>query len=153
MNLYHVVSREMAIGILVEGFTDQPSHWTPHRPERGVWLTERPLTVSDGLPDDWTTVLEVKFDAPDSEFLRWRWVTDGDPARGVPEERAWLIPAEIVNTRATTRLLEADLSEAEVRDALQKHEAHLRRAGRIGEQLEEAMRRFEEDLRRWEPAE
>jgi hypothetical protein len=66
----------------------------------------------------------------------------------------WLIPAAIVNSRSTTRLVEqGELSEPEVQAAIQRHEAHLRQRGVVGAQLEEAMREFESYLRRWEPAE
>ncbi len=150
---YHVVPRDTAIQVLVEGFWDSPSTWLPERPERGVWLTERPLNANDGLPPGWDTVLEVQFDRPLEQLSQWRWVTDGDAARGVPEECAWLIPAEFVNTVGRVRLLEqTELSEAEIRSALQRHEAFLRNLGRVGEQLEEETGRFEGMLRRWEPA-
>lgn len=149
MKLYHVVPQETAFRILLEGFWDAEA---PDFHQEGVWLTSRPMDANDGLPADWNSVLEIDLDLSQDDLSHWRCTAETES--GEILTLGWLIPAAIVNSRSTARLVEqGELSEPEVQAAIQRHEAHLRQRGMIGEQLEEAMREFEGYLRRWEPAE
>jgi hypothetical protein len=75
------------------------------------------------------------------ELHRYYW--------SLPGASGWLIPAELVNGRGTTKILEQDeVSEAEIQVILVQNEARLRGKGMVGEQLEEVMRKEEEFLRR-----
>jgi len=66
--------------------------------------------------------------------------------------RQWVVPAVVVNACSKVRLLEQDEApEGEIQEALARIRATFLADGMVGEQLEEAMRREEEYLRRWEP--
>lgn len=164
MKLYHVTSLDAALMVLVEGFHDAPHPWLPEQEAEGVWLTESPLSVHEGLPPDWNTVLEVELDVPAAELDRWHWQQEHRPpsrpghpyaARQGPPQFVtwgWLVPAYILNTQGTTRLREqTEASEAEIREVLDRYQKMRRDGGMIGEQLEEDVRRVESELRRWEP--
>jgi hypothetical protein len=138
MILYHVTHREDAV-MIQAGFQDAP---TPHG--MGVWLAEHPLEIQDGSSGD--TVLEVVLDMP-GEALR-QYERD-DPLIGC---RQWVVPAVVVNACGKVRLLEQDeATEGEIQEALARIRATFLADGMVGEQLEEAMGREEEYLRRWEP--
>jgi hypothetical protein len=141
VTLYALYPRDTGIMVLADGFFDALSLWLPERPEVGVWLSEQPLDANDGLPDGWDTVLEVRLSIAPEELRKWEWAFG--------EQRAYLIPATVVNTIGTVRLLEQhEASEDEIQAILAKHEAWFRSEGMVGEQLEEAMRKDEDFLRR-----
>jgi hypothetical protein len=138
MILYHVTHREDAV-MIQAGFQDAP---TPHG--MGVWLAEHPLEIQDGSSGD--TVLEVVLDMPGEALRQYEW---DDPLIGC---RQWVVPAVVVNACGKVRLLEQDeATEGEIQEALARIRATFLADGMVGEQLEEAMRREEEYLRRWEP--
>src|SRR5687767_15011253 len=94
LKLYHVVSRDTAIMVLLEGFWDaddplassaSSADWT-----RGVFLTERPVDAQDGFSGDWNTVLEVEFPAGGSSLNPYKIMGD-------TISPYWIVPAEIVN--------------------------------------------------------
>ncbi len=123
MKLYHVVPQETAFRTLLEGFLDAEA---PDFGQEGVWLTSRPPDANDGLPADWNSVLEVELDLSEGDLSHWRCTAE--MKSGDIMTLGWLIPAAILNSRSTTRLIGQDqLAEPEVGAAIQRHDAYLRR--------------------------
>jgi hypothetical protein len=61
----------------------------------GVWLSQEPLDANEGANGD--TVLRVTFKGRLPSLDYWEWVED-------KTYREWLVPAELINKNATTRL-------------------------------------------------
>jgi hypothetical protein len=146
VNLYYVVPRETAIEILLDGFWDTVHPFLPHREEEGVWLTSHPLSVNEGWPEEFDTVLEVKLPLTRDELRLWEWTEDSRE-----DVWGWLIPAEVVNAKGQVRLMESALTDAEILESLQMWRHVWEKKGVVGKQLQEQLDRFEAELRRWEP--
>ena len=67
---------------------------------RGVWTTDhRHLEAT--IPGVGETLIEVTLDVPDTEIEGYEWVDDEK------SYREFLLPADLVNTRATLRIVPA----------------------------------------------
>jgi hypothetical protein len=66
----------------------------------GVWLSNVPLDANEGAFGD--TLLGVELDLTYEQLRLYGWVQDG------AGYREWLIPAQIINAKATVRILEED---------------------------------------------
>ena len=66
----------------------------------GVWLTDRPLGGEEGPGGD--AVVEVNLELPEDALLAYE-------IGGVLDEaRLWVLPAQLVNPHATSRILQVD---------------------------------------------
>lgn len=72
--------------VLTEGFEDGGGTYGTDQWFEGVWLSDRPLEVNDGIVG---TLLMVEI--PEAVIVHYEWVEDGKLYR------EWLVPAEIVN--------------------------------------------------------
>ncbi|MFQ5549823.1 MAG: hypothetical protein ACE5FJ_01140 [Gemmatimonadales bacterium] len=107
MFLYHRTSIALARKIVRDGFEDE--RWNlgledsrtgdDYKPE-GIWLTDRPLDRNEGPDGD--AVLEVTVSIPEETLLEYE-------LHGVVEgARLWVVPSEIINSKAKVRILEVD---------------------------------------------
>jgi hypothetical protein len=98
--LFHVTSTGNAENILANGFRDEITKRGPRIEggdyRSGVWLSNRPLDLNDGVMGD--SVLTVHFKVPSNELRKYEWSEDG---RGY---REWLIPAAFISEFATVEL-------------------------------------------------
>jgi hypothetical protein len=100
MILYHRTTEESASSILAHGFTDATGSYLTDQEFTGVWLSSVPLDANEGADGD--TLLRVTLNIPEAELANWEWVEEGKPYR------EWLIPAEVINSRAIVVLSEED---------------------------------------------
>lgn len=104
---YHLTSAENARAIVNNGFRDSIGHFLTNRTWTGVWLSCRPPETADSLPGHSLLVVHLEMSEPES--ARWEFTGEGRPYR------EWLIPAKILNRRATVGLVEPlDLSTQRV---------------------------------------
>jgi len=96
VTLFHRTTANAAQAILSSGFKDGTGKYLAKNEYSGVWLSDVPLTLNEGADGD--TLLEVNLDLPKDELQDYEWVEDGKPYR------EWLIPAELINTRASIRI-------------------------------------------------
>jgi hypothetical protein len=104
--MYHTT--DAADAILRDGFRDgEGSYGFVDLTLRGVFVSALPADVSDGAKGD--QVLEVVL-PDDVDLDEWSIVEEVHPAW------EWCIPAQVLNTRASVRLMTEDEVDA-VRDA------------------------------------
>jgi hypothetical protein len=102
VTLYHTT--DSADAILQAGFRDgEGSYGIVNFDLRGVFVSVLPADISDGATGD--QVLEVVL-PDDLDLDEWSIVEEGHPAW------EWCIPAQVLNTRATVRLLTQDEVDA-----------------------------------------
>ena len=70
-------------------FQDHAGSYLTDREWSGVWLSDRPLNLNQGVEGD--TLLKITIAATASDLQDWEWAVEG---KGY---RAWLIPAAILN--------------------------------------------------------
>lgn len=80
-----------ADAILRDGFRDGVGTYLTERTFSGVWISDRPLDGNEGAYG--AAVLGIDIDA---DLAHYEWVEEG---KGY---REWLVPAELLNTHATT---------------------------------------------------
>jgi hypothetical protein len=97
MKLYHRTTASRAEAILRDGFKDGTGHYLTDQLHSGVWLSNEPLDCNEGATGD--VLLEVE-GLIDAELAAYEWVEEGKTYR------EWLIPAAIVNTKATVRIVD-----------------------------------------------
>jgi hypothetical protein len=109
VTLYHTTDTPYAI--LREGFRDgEGAYLFVNRSPRGVFLAAAPADVNDGAKGD--AVLAVTF--PDDVDLSDYAIVE----YSMPQVWEWYVPADLINRRATVRLLaqgEADTAWLEWR--------------------------------------
>jgi hypothetical protein len=96
MILYHRTSTEAAIAILRQGFRDATGRYMTDRVHTGVWLSDRPLDVNEGVAGE--TLLRISLNLSEKQIAEYEWIEEG---KGY---REWLIPSELVNTAGTAEL-------------------------------------------------
>ena len=89
--LYHRTSAEDAHSIMENGFLGNRT-WT------GVWLASRPPENGDRFQGD--SLLVVRLEMPAPELAGWEFTGEGR------SQREWLVPANIINRRASVELVE-----------------------------------------------
>ncbi len=88
MRLYHATSKDAASSILKHGFKNSMGNSLANVQWTGVWLSDKPLDVEDGLrADDALLIVEI-----DSDINNFEWKEEGKPYR------EFLVPAEIANS-------------------------------------------------------
>jgi len=106
MRVYHRTSIAEAVEIGRRGFRDE--RWSFEVRERdgmevkltGVWLTDRPLSASEGPPGD--AQLEVEVDLSEETLAAFE-------LEGVFwDVRLFVVPAEVLNEKTRSRILEVD---------------------------------------------
>jgi hypothetical protein len=97
--LYHRTTREAARRILVEGYRDGTGRYMTATIHRGVWVSDHILDENEGARGD--TVIEISI--PPGKIRAHKWDEAGKPYR------EWLIPAAIVNTYGTLRIVPDDV--------------------------------------------
>jgi hypothetical protein len=114
---YHQTTPDKAFRILSEGFVDEPTlspelaRYAGGDRRCGVWLTDRPLAALDGQEVTENATLVVSLDpavgmsADADDFAALLSLQLGSPTRGYHQ---WLVPAEMLNTRARVVLALAD---------------------------------------------
>jgi len=106
MRLYHRTRIAEAVEIGRRGFRDERWSFTVRDGEElevkltGVWLTDRPLSESEGPPGD--ALLEVDVDLGDETLAAFE-------LEGVFwDVRLFVVPAEVLDTHVRTRIMEVD---------------------------------------------
>ena len=113
--LYHVTTAERAAEIVRSGFRDWRGTYGTAQEHVGVWFSDTPLEVNDGVTGD--TVLEVMLGVSESAIADFEWVEEG---KGY---REWLIPADFVNRYGTLRGAERPPPSVSRRHHLKKRRA------------------------------
>jgi hypothetical protein len=103
MKLYHLTSAAAAQMIVTSGFRNATAHYLTAELHSGVWLSDIPLDNQEGADGD--TLLEV--DIGDLDLRPYEWIEQGRIGF-----REWLVPAQVLNQHARTRLLSAEESAA-----------------------------------------
>jgi hypothetical protein len=106
MRLYHRTNIAEAVEISRTGFKDE--RWSFDTRDRdgddvkrtGVWLTDRPLSETEGPRGD--AQLEVEVDLGDETLQAF------ELADIFWDVRLFVVPAEVLNPRARVRILEVD---------------------------------------------
>ena len=106
LTLYHRTSIGDARAVVANGFENQKWRFEHDdgngevKKALGVWLSDRPLDGEEGPPGD--AVLEVALDATEEALELFQ-------LEGVLwNARLWIVPAEVINTRAKVRILKVD---------------------------------------------
>lgn len=106
MKLFHRTSIAEAIEIGRRGFRDERWSFQMRAEDgmevklTGVWLTDRPLSESEGPRGD----AQMEVDVDLSEETLAAFELDGV----FWDVRLFVVPAEVLNTRITSRILEVD---------------------------------------------
>jgi hypothetical protein len=95
MILYHRTSSADAEAILKSGFKDHTATYLTGREFTGVWFSNRPWDINEGMTGD--TVLRVSLRTVEKAVAAYEWV--GDDGKNY---REWLIPAEFINRRVAS---------------------------------------------------
>jgi len=95
MLYYHRTSQENAQSILKNGFRDGTGRYLTDRIWKGVWVSNRPLDPNEGA--EGAALLEIRI--PESEMTPFEWAEEKKPYR------EFLVPAHVLNEKATTILL------------------------------------------------
>ncbi|HVA08002.1 MAG TPA: hypothetical protein VNG12_14790 [Acidimicrobiales bacterium] len=82
--------------ILREGFRDAEGNYLTLSTYSGVWVSDSPLTVSDGAIGD--RLLSV--DVPEDLFVEFEWIDES----GFQGHREALVPAERLNRYQVTEI-------------------------------------------------
>lgn len=108
LTLYHRTSIGQAGEAVRHGFKDEPWNFEirdsrardDEVPLEGVWLTDRPLSAVDGPPGN--ALLEVTVDLSESslETFEIEGIFHGT--------KLWVIPAELLNPHAKSRIADVD---------------------------------------------
>jgi hypothetical protein len=69
MHVFHHTTKANATTILQQGFQDSTYDWLPNKPDRGVWVSNHPITP-EPMPNV-DTVLQL--DIPASLFWYYQW--------------------------------------------------------------------------------
>lgn len=85
MRLFH--RTDAAAAILSDGFCDTSGSYGTSREHSGVWLSDTPLEVNDGVEGAGLLAVEI----PEDEIADFEWVEE------FKTYREWLVPAAIVN--------------------------------------------------------
>ena len=100
---YHRTNTDNARAIVDSGFKNSSGYFMNNRIWTGVWLSSIPVESEPSAADN--ALLLVKLDIDERELSRWEWAAEGRSSR------EWLLPAPIVNRRATVEMVkELDLS-------------------------------------------
>jgi hypothetical protein len=95
MILYH--RTDASNDILTQGFRDSSGDYGIGAVTSGVWLSDVPLDSNEGAKGE--ALLAVEF-PDDVDLCDFEWIEDGKPYR------EWQVPASLINSRATARLIE-----------------------------------------------
>jgi hypothetical protein len=91
ISLYHRTYDAVAEIILRDGFRDGAGTYMTTEEHSGVWLSNVPLDGNEGAKGDALLRLEL----PEKDITDFEWIEDGKPYR------EWLIPAALVNEKAS----------------------------------------------------
>lgn len=100
MRLYHRTREERASSILKDGFKDGSGYYDSSQIFRGVWFSDRPLEINDGVTGD--ALIAVDLPIQDADLADFEWIEEGKPYR------EWLVPAELINLHGLFTLLSSD---------------------------------------------
>ena len=107
VTLFHRTSIANARSIMKKGFVDRRWDLGPLETEKGgkvsvsgVWLSGRPLNISEGVEGD--AQLEVTLNMEDSELEPFELVNF------LSDARFWVAPAELINPKSNVRILDVD---------------------------------------------
>jgi hypothetical protein len=82
--------------ILRNGFRDGDGTYLTGQMHRGVWLSDRPLDVSEGAKGNDLLCMDI----PEDVLVDSEWVEEGKPYR------EFLLPASLVNSYGPPRLVD-----------------------------------------------
>ena len=95
---YHRTNADNGRAIVDSGFKNSSGYFMNNRIWTGVWLSSIPVDSEPLVAGD--TLLMVKLDIDERELSRWEWAGEGRSSR------EWLLPAPIVNCRATVEMVD-----------------------------------------------
>ena len=95
--LYHRTTRQNAEAIAKEGFKDATGTYFTNQEFFGVWVSSEPLDANEGACGD--VLFEITLTVPETSIADYEWVEEGKPYR------EWLMPAAMINARATLKLV------------------------------------------------
>jgi hypothetical protein len=91
MILYHRTHAAIAEKILRDGFHDGRGTYMTTEEHSGIWLSNVPLDINEGAKGDTLLQLELS----EQTIADYEWIEDGKPYR------EWLVPAQLVNGKAS----------------------------------------------------
>jgi hypothetical protein len=93
---YHRTTEQVAADVLAHGFRDRAGTYGTAHEYTGVWLSDRPLGINEGVGGEALLAVEL---APEraAALDGYEWVEDG---KGY---REWFVPAEQLNGFALVR--------------------------------------------------
>ena len=84
--------------ILSDGFRDGHGSYMTHNEYSGVWLSNTPLDANEGAEGDQLLAVDI----PEDVLTKYEWLEEGK------QYREFLVPAEVVNSYGSARLLSED---------------------------------------------
>lgn len=90
---FHRTGARAARAILRSGFRDATHYYLTLTPHTGVWLSDVPLNVNDGVNGDALLVVEID----GRKVSKFEWVEEAKPYR------EFLVPAKVLNTYGSVR--------------------------------------------------
>jgi hypothetical protein len=98
--VYHITNAEAGELILAKGFRDSTGTYMTPNEHTGVWVSDRPCFLTGPYDVDSAACIELTIEDSLIAFYEWRqdWL----------RYREWLVPAELLNTRASMRKLPVD---------------------------------------------
>ena len=108
LKLFSRVTPTEAEQILAGGFKDHTGTYTHGEEWTGVWVSDRPRGCYEDVPLTTTVLLGIELPVPEAEIEDWQWGRPGETYR------EWLLPAELLNTRGSVRVVN---DEEEIRMA------------------------------------
>jgi hypothetical protein len=119
MILYHRAPDAVAKAILQAGFRDGTGTYMTTREWTGTWLSNIPLDINEGAVGG--VLLRVELTLDEAAIAEFEWIEEGKPYR------EWLVPASLINTYSTVRVIDEDKDKdkelAEIRRHLRSPEA------------------------------
>lgn len=94
--LFHRTTAPRASAILTDGFRDGTIHYGLETTFEGVWVSNVPLTPDQGVKGE--AVLRIAIGVAEEELAEYEWKEER------LKHREWLIPAEVLNSRAQIAL-------------------------------------------------
>lgn len=95
---YHVTSEGAVWSHLAAGYRDATGLYLTSDEHTGVWLSDRPLDINEGIEGDVLLVVDIAAEL----VTPYEWVEEGKPYR------EFLVPAPVLNAHGRVRRAKAE---------------------------------------------